>query len=285
MTRTLLAYDGQPADGLGHRRRLEALAVALDAGGVQCSLVPTGEAIKGDLVVVDSYRFRADDRAWFDANSVAALDDLRRGLDVDIVVDPSPGAVASVHCARRVLAGPEFALVDPTLSTLATRPVAPRVAVVLGATGGADSAGVGSGIADALVPLLPDAEIRLALGPAGAATCGKDVRIVRTVDGLGPALADADLVVTAAGVTLLESLALGRPTVVVVLADNQRQAAGGAVAADAAASATIPGAAAAAAALARDFERRVWMATSARNLVDGHGARRVAGAITDLLDR
>lgn len=105
---------------------------------------------------------------------------------------------------------------------------------------------------------------------------------VRTETGLGPALADADLVLTAAGVTLLESLALGRPTVAVILAENQRRAAGGAAAADAAIVGVEAKAAGLAAELAGDLERRRSLSAAARNLVDGRGAGRVAEAIVDL---
>jgi spore coat polysaccharide biosynthesis predicted glycosyltransferase SpsG len=283
VTHAVLAYDGEPADGLGHRRRMEALAEALRALACDVDLVVTGESLRAELVVVDSYRFRADDKEWIDADAVVALDDLCRDLEVDIVVDPSPGATVDAHrAAKRVLTGPKYALIDPSLAEVVARPIGPDIGVVLVATGGADAGGVGTSLAASLASLLPDAEIRLALGPGVAATDDERVRVVRTERGLGSFLADADLVVTAAGVTLLEALALGRPVVAVVLADNQRQAADGAAAAGAAVVATLDDAAPAAAALASNLEQRARMAEAARQLVDGLGARRVAEAVAAL---
>ncbi|MEP6624358.1 MAG: hypothetical protein ABJC79_07940, partial [Acidimicrobiia bacterium] len=143
--RAVLVADDGPLAGLGHRRRLEALAAALGALDVETTVValdayrPGGDV---DLVVIDSYRERADDRGRFDARVVAAIDDLDRDLAVDVVVDPSPGADGSRHRrARRVLAGADYAIVDPALvvaraSTSEPRPADPvrRVVVTLGAS-------------------------------------------------------------------------------------------------------------------------------------------------------
>lgn len=284
MTSIVLAFDGGPSAGMGHRRRMEALRQPLEELGVIPDLVETGGAsLFADVVVVDSYWHRADDRELFRANAVAALDDLYRDLRVDLLVDPSPGARAAAHrAAKRVLAGPDYIPLDHAVALLSPRPVGPAVDVVLVATGAADTAGAGAGMAAALVALLPATEVRMAVGRWSAPTVPPGVVPVRTETGLGPALAGADVVVTAAGVTLLESLALGRPTVAVVLAENQRQAAAGAEAVGAAIVTDVHDAATAAAALAGDLEGRRSLSAAARHLVDGRGARRVAEAILDL---
>lgn len=284
MTSIVLAYDAGPSAGMGHWRRMQALQQPLAHLGVSAELVETGgPPLFADVVVVDSYRHRADDRERFRANAVAALDDLSRDLRVDVLVDPSPGADSTAHCAaKRVLAGPHFAPLDPCLTLLSPRAVGPEVDIALVATGAADSAGVGARMAAALARLLPRTEVRMALGTWSDGDLPPGVVAVRTETGLGPALADADLVLTAAGVTLLESLALGRPTVAVILAENQRRAAGGAAAADAAIVGVEAKAAGLAAELAGDLERRRSLSAAARNLVDGRGAGRVAEAIVDL---
>jgi spore coat polysaccharide biosynthesis predicted glycosyltransferase SpsG len=186
------------------------------------------------------------------------------------------------RAARQVLAGPMYALVDPDLAKLQVRPVGTAVDVVLVTTGAADDAGIGAAMAAELAGLLPGVLVRLAVGPWGSDAVPEGVELIRAVDGLGPALAGADVVVTAGGVTLLEALVLARPTVAVVLADNQRPAAEGAAAASAVVLSDPAGAAAAAAALTGDAVRRQALAQAARTLVDGQGARRVAETVLAL---
>ncbi len=273
-----LAYDSGPDAGMGHLSRLQALGAALSRFGTTTDLVPAETpGVEADVVVVDSYRHRADDRERFRGRLVAAVDDLYRDLATDVVVDPSPGADAAAHrAAPCVLAGPSFALLDPALAGLVTRPVDGPVVVALVATGAADHAGTGAHMAMALVDLLPGVHVQLAIGKWAASEAPPGVAPIRSETGLGTALADADLVITAAGVTLLEALALGRPTIAVVLAENQRRAAQGAEAAGACGAATAADAPMLAAELATALPRRQELSAAARCLVDGRGAERVA---------
>jgi spore coat polysaccharide biosynthesis predicted glycosyltransferase SpsG len=283
VTKAALAFDAGPGAGMGHQRRMQALATSLAALGATTELVPAEQPAKGDVVVVDSYRYRADDQDRFQGRVLVGVDDLGRDLAADVVVDPSPGATTVAHrAARQVLAGPMYALVDPDLAKLQVRPVGTDVDVVLVTTGGADDAGIGAAMAAELAGLLPGVLVRLAVGPWGSDAVPEGVELIRAVDGLGPALAGADVVVTAGGVTLLEALVLARPTVAVVLADNQRPAAEGAAAASAVVLSDPAGAAAAAAALTGDAVRRQALAQAARTLVDGQGARRVAETVLAL---
>ena len=172
-----LLFDEGPGAGLGHRRRMEALASELTARGHDCVLVPLGApgaaTIAADVVVVDSYRMRADDRAFAHARVVAAVDDLARDLAVDLVVDPSPGAIGAAHRrARRCLAGRRYALVPPLDAGVIEAAVDAPVARVFVTTGAADADGIGARIAAALVAdvgaTLPEVEVRLVVGPWGA---------------------------------------------------------------------------------------------------------------------
>ena len=107
-----------PAPGSGHRRRMEALArrAGRPRARVRARRSRSGARQRrpaGDVVVVDSYRVRADDRTFARARCRRRpIDDLARDLAVDLVVDPSPGALGAAHRrARRVLAGAAYALV------------------------------------------------------------------------------------------------------------------------------------------------------------------------------
>ena len=278
MTTAILAFDAGPDAGMGHQRRMEVLARCLAAKGTETALIAADERAKADVVVVDSYRFRADDSEHFEGNVLVALDDLRRDLAVDMVVDPSPGACADPHTA-----GPTYALIDPALASSPVAPIGADVHIVLVATGAGDDGGAGARVAAALAEALPQATVRLAVGPWATAAAPEGVDALETTKGLGPALAESDLVVTAGGVTMLEALALGRPTVAVVLAENQRQAAEGAAAAGAVALAEVRTAAGLAVELAGAPSSRRALSDAARHLIDGRGAERVAERVLSLV--
>lgn len=283
-----LVYDEGPGVGLGHRRRMSALATALGEMELEALLTPLtdGAGVEADVAFVDSYRVRADDRRRIDARWVGAVDDLERGLDVDLVVDPAGEVRVGGRDAPRassVLEGLRYALLDPALSTLEPHPVRDSVETVMVAAGGADGEGLGASIAAIVQRALPDAAVRLAVGPWGVPDVPDGVEPVITTDGLGHDLAGADLVVTAAGVTLLEAVALGRPAVGFAVAPNQRRSLVALVAAGAVVGATLSEAAESAVDLARDPARRASLVRRGPEVVDGRGSARVANAVAGLL--
>ena len=283
MTRAGLVHDLGPGVGLGHQSRMRALTPALEALGMTVSTATDPAAAAGaDVTVVDSYRWRADDRRVFGEGPVVALDDLYRDLDVQLVVDPSPGAEARRHRrAVRVLAGPSYALLSlPSDRMAAGRG---RARTVLVTTGAADAAGVGREIAAGLRAADPDVRIRLVIGPWGAADVPRGVEAVHSPQSLVDEIRNADVVVTAAGVTLLESLALGRATVTVVLSENQRRAAVGAADAGAAVLADVEDVVDRTIGVMADPSMRARLRAAGPVLVDGRGPQRVAEAVRDLI--
>jgi UDP-2,4-diacetamido-2,4,6-trideoxy-beta-L-altropyranose hydrolase len=286
--RMTFACDEGPGAGLGHRRRVEALAAELAVRGHDCALSSLSAAgvVSGDLVVVDSYRVRADAGDRFRADFVVAVDDLARDLAVDIVVDPSPGADGAAHTrARRVLAGAAFALVPPADPGTRSAAIDAPVEQVLVTTGAADAGGVGALVAASVLAAMPAVEIRLVVGPWGANNVPAGVVALESPDGLAGEIAAAGIVVTAGGVTMLEACRSGRPVVALALADNQRQAVAGLAAQGAVLFATVSSVAAAVSELARDRGARLALATAASASVDGKGAARVADAIEQLVSR
>jgi spore coat polysaccharide biosynthesis predicted glycosyltransferase SpsG len=258
---------------------MEALATALKRAGASVTLRRASAPVISDVVVLDSYTFRADDPTSVRARWIAAIDDVERDLAVDLVVDPAIGALPEDHpSAGTVLAGAGYALVGAGLPVDVAPPgeVVNSVLVTLGGSVHADhAAAVAAEVADALRGV----SVSVVVGPWYDGNIPAGVTAVRTVDGLGPYLAGADLVVTAAGVTMLEAFALGRPAVVVTLADNQTRAAAGARRAGAALIAGLDTAAACAAELAEDRTARRRLSTAARALVDARGPDRVASEI------
>jgi UDP-2,4-diacetamido-2,4,6-trideoxy-beta-L-altropyranose hydrolase len=280
----VVAFDEGPGIGLGHRRRVEGLAHELDVLGVDVEMhVLADDSVSGELVLVDSYRIRADDRARVRAGLVIAIDDLERDLAVDFVIDPDPGADARVHSsAAAVVAGAPYALVDPALRARPSAPIRETVREVLVTTGGSDSEGHGTRVASNLADALPGVKIRQVVGPWGLGTDDDRIETIQAPEGLGPELAAADIVVTAGGVTMLEACCLGRPVVAFSIAPGQGRALAGAAHVGAVVAVDVASAADVAARLAHDVNARSRLAASARVLVDGQGAARVAAVIAGM---
>lgn len=284
MLSVALAFDEGPGVGLGHRRRMESLAQELDARGHRSALMPLGASAMaaGRIVVVDSYRLRADDLSQRVQGSVViAVDDLLRDLDVDVVVDPSPGADAQPHRrARRVLAGASYALV-PVPATEVVSPGEP-VGRILVTTGAADESGVGAQLAAVASAVAPESEVRLVVGPWGSTATPAGVVAVHAPTGLSREMASASIVVTAGGVALLEACALGRPIIAVAVAENQRQAVQGLADANAVLAATVATSGDAVRRLVRDAGTRLELGAAARAAIDGKGPARVVDVIEEL---
>ncbi len=262
---------------------MHALGKSLEARGAVPSLRPLQCPVRSPRIVVDAYTARADDPALFDADLIVAFDDLTRDLAVDLVVDPSPGAEPHRHSsAPNVLAGARYAVVDPGIPQIDRQPVGGAVRKILVSFGATDTAGIAAAVAAEIAPLLPDTVVEVPIGPWWDGPLPPRVRAVRCLDGLAPRLGQADLVVTGGGVTLLEALGLGRPTVAVLQAENQRAAVEHAASVEAVVVSSIETAAREATALAGDAARRVSLADTAARLVDGMGADRVAGKIVRL---
>jgi spore coat polysaccharide biosynthesis predicted glycosyltransferase SpsG len=263
---------------------MEALAPSLEAPGVDVEVCELPDLESADLLVIDSYRSRADDGDRFRASVLAAVDDLARDLAVDVLIDPNPCEADPPHRrARRVLSGPRYALVraDDT----EPKPVEATVEEIVVTFGAADRPGTGGSIASALAAAMPSTRTRLVVGPWGSPVAPDGVDVLHAPPDLAPILARADVVVTAGGVTLLESLLLGRPTIVVVTASNQERAARGASDAGAAIECRSSDAARCVRELVADLERRQLLANNARAHVDGRGPERVARVLLECLNR
>ncbi len=283
--RVTLAFDEGPGVGLGHRRRMEALAHELSARGYRCAKVPlAGSAmVAGRIAVIDSYRMRADDPGRVKAGVVVAVDDIARDLEVDLVVDPAPGATVEAHArATRVLAGAPYALVSVPSSADAVAVDGPVDRVVV-TTGAADAGGIGARLAASVAAAIPGADVRLVVGPWGAREVPPGVIAVHARHGLAGEFAAAPVAVTAGGVSLLEACLLGRAVVAIEIADNQRPAITGLVALGAVVTASEATVGDAVQALVADPERRAALGAAASAALDGKGPTRVADAIEELL--
>jgi spore coat polysaccharide biosynthesis predicted glycosyltransferase SpsG len=268
--------DAGPGAGLGHVSRSGALAHALRARGadVACAVV-AGEGLEWDgiawappgaaagrVLVVDSYELgSAAGRELAGGRPLARFHDEGEPPDADLIVADA--------CLR-----PAFWGIPPRTPGDAVR----RVLVAVG--GGAASGG--AALAAAVRDLLPEAAVRLVAGPYADEAPPEGVEVLHAPPGLAGELLAADLVLTAAGQTMLEALCCGAPTVAVAVASNQapqleRLAAAGAVVA-----ATAAAAGDAVAALAADAGRRTALARAGQRAIDGYGALREAWRVAAL---
>jgi spore coat polysaccharide biosynthesis predicted glycosyltransferase SpsG len=146
---------------------------------------------------------------------------------------------------------------------------------VLVSVGGSGIAG-GGALAHAVAETLPGAEVRFVAGPYADEAPDERVHVVRAPGDLLDELLAADVVVSAAGQTMLEAACTGTPCVAVEFAENQRRQLTALADAGAVVPATPDTAAAAVAGLAADPERRRALAQRSPAVIDGFGALRLA---------
>ena len=302
-----------PRCGFGHLVRCRSLALALSvAPRVSLRATPATRAIAASfgwtvidvesdrelrrenpaLLVVDDPS-RAATRQWVErarrvGMPVATIHDLGRGYEPsDLIVDGSirPGTRRG---STPALLGPDFAILHPSFATVrkSVQPDPRRVLIALG--GGVHVRRVAWRLCREIALRAPGADIRVARGfvsnrrepalPAG--------RWVSAPDGLAAELSQAAVAVVAGGVTLYEACALGVPVVGLAVTAAQRVP----VRSMARQRAVIEGAsivqtAIAVARLLSDERLRQKHSKSARALVDGHGAFRVAERLRSLMLR
>ncbi len=295
----LIVADAGPGAGLGHVARCSAIAAALRARGVESLRIAVGatqpphsllswECVPAaDRIPASSPRVLLLDSYLLDPGAVRARarpqrlvvmhDDGPLADHSDLTITTDPRLVGS---RPQVVGGLTMTCLGPTFWGLpAPTPVSDRIGRVLVTTGGGDPGGHAVHLAVGLQRALSGTEVTLVRGPQAAFDDPAEVRVLDRPRSLLEPLMRADLAVTSAGSTLLEALAVGTPALAVILADNQRPTADALAARGATAlyaPADVPAIVAAVAQLSRDPRAREQCVRRGRELVDGHGALRVA---------
>lgn len=302
-TPVAIVADAGPDVGLGHLSRAGAVAAALASRGIETrcygydadkpftrdrivwSPLAVGEltAFADHVTVIDTYHLprAAAARLAASCRLVVMHDDGEIPKGAALVVSVPGGEFEGAP----LLGGLRYAALRPEFWGLPDRQVRERVTRVLVTMGSGQPGSSGSRLAEAVAQAMPTARVTLVSGPGAQTTSSEGVQTLHTPTSLFRPLVDADLVVTAAGQTMLEAAAAGTPCVAVVLAANQRGQARrlnemGAVRV---VDPPDPEAAAnAARALAADAGLRRELSRAGQEAVDGFGALRVAFQIAVL---
>ncbi|WP_445147910.1 hypothetical protein [Baekduia sp. Peel2402] len=280
--------DAGPTVGLGHLSRAGAVAAALRVQGHEVlTRTLRGGAVEHDGIAWMAHEGVAGDGPLLVDAYGADLAALGGGRPVatfwDGVGDPPDDAALAI-----TLSGPDgvrLACLRPMFwGGGAPRPVAEVARRVLVTTGGGAAGGAGAlaaAVRDAVAAAPGGVEVALLLGPYATEEPPDGVEVVRAPERMVDVLQAADVVVSAAGQTMLEALCAGTPCVALAVVDNQRaqlRRVGDAVRAVA----DVAGAAAATAELLGDATARRALASAGRELVDGFGALRVAARVAAL---
>jgi UDP-2,4-diacetamido-2,4,6-trideoxy-beta-L-altropyranose hydrolase len=289
----VIVADAGDEAGLGHLSRSSAVAVALRSRGVEprcfahgpegplerdgIAWLPfDGISLHGGVVVVDSYRLPL---STLEPDRLVLMHD-HGEVPAGIALVVSAAGRASDRPPR--LGGLRYAALRAAFWGLPARPVRSEVERVLVTTGSGRFGRVGREIAAELRGALPRAQVVLVRGPYDASEAPIDVATIETPDSLLTSLLDADLVVSAAGQTMLEAAAAGTPCVAVSLVDNQSRQARRLARLGAARVVPRRRAAEEARRLAGDPDARRTLSRRGQSAVDGYGALRVAFHVAQL---
>jgi spore coat polysaccharide biosynthesis predicted glycosyltransferase SpsG len=294
----LFLHGDAEAGGFVRRAGISWLPVKAD---MESSLAAF-RAIDASALVVDSYAVSLSEleTALNDVRLLVVVDDSGRfPLPAHLVVNTAIGLDPPEEAdGTRYLLGPSFALLAPEFAEPPVRPLHADVRRVLLILGGATPAPLMAALARVVRRALPRTTLDIVLGPVGdglgamrAALTGlRGFRLHAAPEPIRTLMLEADLAVTAGGVTLLELAATGTPMVGICLAPNQHTNLTGFARENAALFAgfaedpELPGAVGAALLpLAADAGRRRALGARARQLVDGLGSARIAGALRGLL--
>jgi spore coat polysaccharide biosynthesis predicted glycosyltransferase SpsG len=163
------------------------------------------------------------------------------------------------------------------------------------ALGGGPHAHTAEAIASAIVAADPRAEVRIVAGfvtarrelasPKPRSGEGARVRWTRSINGLAPELAKADVAIVGGGMSLYEACAMGVPAVAVPVVSAQQPTVEAFARRGAAVPAFAKNAAGAAVKLLNSPRLRETLAQRSTELVDGMGAWRAAAAVVSYAER
>jgi UDP-2,4-diacetamido-2,4,6-trideoxy-beta-L-altropyranose hydrolase len=301
------------ADALRGRGHRSTLALRAGEGGLPQWSLPAAECIdlagddqaaaaqaealaaaqRPDWIVVDGYGLMGQDlpaRARKLGARVVAFDDLgSEGGGADLVINAN---VAGGDARDGRLLGPAYALIDRSYLEARNRPGRHVVRNVMITFGGSDLHGLTPRVVAAFAEVPGELSINVVAGPYHKArdipSPGRHrLTVHRAPQGLAALMADADLMVSAAGSTCWQACCVGLPLLAIQTVDNQGEvlqqlsASGCAVTMEREEFMALVerGGFPALIAPLMDPARRAAMRTAQRATVDGGGAARIVAAM------
>lgn len=285
----------------------EVATLAASPGTLQdaAQVVELGLAYHASWIVMDGYRFDIEyqRRLKTAGLNVLVVDDTGHagGYVADLVLDQNAHATKDFYRQREpytiLLLGPRYALLRREFRPWRgwKREIAPMARKVLVTAGGTDPDNVTLRVIRAL-RLLADDHLEATIVVGGSNPHGdcleqevkgaEDViHLLRNALDMPQLMADADVAISAAGITCWEMCFLGLPAVLIDVAENQTPIAreldrqGVAIHAGSSQQVTAEDIAARLKPLLASPERRAAMSERGRKLVDGQGADRVVSAM------
>jgi UDP-2,4-diacetamido-2,4,6-trideoxy-beta-L-altropyranose hydrolase len=254
------------------------------------------------ITVIDGYHLTDDyHRAIRRQSPLAVLWDLadRMAISANVIIDSSPNApiqsYAKIAPEALLLTGPRYALIRKDISQVAKEvgiPLEQRKQLLV-TFGGSDPLNLSMSVLPELASSLsPDIGINILLGGAyshaidlqnlaARYTNRAPITVIIDPPSVAPVFASAGLVISAAGGTIGELVAMGLPALSVVVAKNQVASSqnGPYPCIDGCSPNSAVLIAERAVLLWQDLPERKRLANSVRGLVDGRGAMRVANTL------
>lgn len=302
-----MAESTEGAEERIRREKFEVIILAESPGSPQDAerVVELALARHAAWVVLDGYQFEVEHQRRLKAAGVKLLvvDDTAHvgAYAADLVLDQNAHATEDFYARResytQLLLGPRYALLRREFKPWRSwrREIAPVARKVLVTVGGSDPDNITFRVIRAL-RLLAEHNLEATVVVGGSNPHGHDLereaqggsdvlRLVRDVPDMPKLMADADVAISAAGITTWEMCFLGLPAVLVDVAENQTPGAreldrqGIAIHAGSSQDVTPDSIAARLKPLLASPERRAAMSERSRDLVDGLGAERVVSAM------
>jgi UDP-2,4-diacetamido-2,4,6-trideoxy-beta-L-altropyranose hydrolase len=302
-----LAESTAGAEERIRREKFEVITLAAPPGSPQnaVQLVELAAARHADWVALDGYQFKVEYQRQLKTAGVKLLvvdDTGHAGAYVgDLVLDQNVHATEDFYTRRepytQLLLGPRYALLRREFKPWRNwkREIAPVARKVLVTVGGSDPDNVTLRVIRAL-RLLAEHNLEATVVVGGSNTHGHDLErevqsgggalsLLRDVADMPQLMAEADVAISAAGITTWEMCFLGMPAVLIDVAENQTPGAreldrqGIAIHAGSSQEVTPERIAARLKPLLASPERRAAMSERGRKLVDGLGAERVVSAM------
>lgn len=241
----LMAPGGDAIHPTLQSEGLQILSLASRCGTVEDAHEAAAAAsnMDADWIVVDGYQFNAEyQRILKDAGRLLLFFDDYGHCDhycADIVLNQNPQASEDLYPSRepstRLLVGVKYALMrrEFRCQSPSSRDFPDTAGKILVTLGGSDPENVTLKVMEALRALTIPGETRVLVGPMNAnlaileAAAGRGIELIKNTYDLPGLMRWADMAVSAAGSTSLETCYMGLPSLLLVVIENQRSVADG----------------------------------------------------------